>query len=157
MADRDVIAPAAEADSRGREKLSPLTGGDLSTLVQVSGADGTTPTVPTTTAGSGSHVGLDVNLVGGTALAPVASFSTPAAVTAGGSAAAIGSGACIKGVLIQADMTNVTNARIGDANITTSRGFQLAPGDSVFWECTNISAVYSIAESGSPKLNVVLF
>lgn len=86
-------------------------------------------------------------------LAPAASFSTPAAVTATGSAVALTSAIAIKGVWLQADTTNTTNLRVGDSSVTTTRGIQLTAGDKYFFECTNASAIYVIAESLSPKLN----
>ncbi len=85
-----------------------------------------------------------------------AAFSTPAAVTGTGSAVALGSAAAIKGVRVQADYTNTTNLRVGDANISTTRGIQLAPGDALFIETANASNIYLIAESGSPKANIMV-
>lgn len=85
-----------------------------------------------------------------------ATFSTPAAVTCTGSATALASGAAVKGVRVQADYANTTNVRVGDSNISTTRGIQLAPGDVIFIETANASNIYQIAESGSPKINVLI-
>jgi hypothetical protein len=79
--------------------------------------------------------------------------STPAQVTGSGSATALSSLTAVAGVFLQADSTNTANLRIGDSNITTSRGIQLLPGQRLWYPCTNANQVYVIAESGSPKLN----
>lgn len=83
-------------------------------------------------------------------------ISTPAAVTGTGSPVALASAVAASGVLLQADATNSTNLRIGDANTSTTRGIQLSPGDAIFLPVTNASLLYVVAESGSPKLNYLV-
>lgn len=76
-------------------------------------------------------------------------------VTATGTAAAVGtSTACVQ-VVIKALDSNTTNVRVGDSQITTSRGYPLTPGESVVLGVSDVSKVYVIAESGSPVVAVL--
>ena len=76
-------------------------------------------------------------------------------VTATASAAAVSaSHACVQ-VVIKALDSNTTNVRVGDALITTSRGYPLTPGESVTLGVSDVSKVYIIAESGSPVVAVL--
>lgn len=102
------------------------------------------------------HAGFGRTTSGGAAGAPGGTLTTPAAVTAGGAATALASAASPRGVTLQADLANTTNVRVGDSAVSATRGFQLAPGDSKYFPVDNASRVYHFAESGSPKLNVVV-
>lgn len=75
-------------------------------------------------------------------------------VTATGSAVALSAAACVQ-VVVKALDSNTTNVRVGDALITTSRGYPLTPGESVAIGTSNTSKVYVIAESGSPVVAVL--
>ena len=75
-------------------------------------------------------------------------------VTATASAVALSAAACVQ-VVIKALDSNTTNVRVGDALITTSRGYPLTPGESVTLGVSDVSKVYIIAESGSPVVAVL--
>lgn len=45
------------------------------------------------------------------------------------------------------------NVRVGDSNVTTTRGIRLAPGESVTLETT--AAIHAIAEAGTPSVSRV--
>ena len=77
-------------------------------LVLPSGTDGTTKTVPTTTGGSGSHVGLDVQVIGGTVTATVdeTTLAKDATLT-GGTQKSINRGGA-KGATSAADVTSTS-------------------------------------------------
>lgn len=102
------------------------------------------------------HVGFGRPAATAVAAAPAASVATPAAVTAGGAATALAAAPATRGVLVQADLANTTIARVGDSNVSATRGWQLAAGDSLFLPTDNASDVYHYAESGSPKLNYIV-
>lgn len=90
-----------------------------------------------------------------TALGPIAgAANTPAAITATASAVQLPSNACTKGFWCQNSLGSLTNIRIGDANITTTRGFELAPGDARWCDADNTNRYYAIAVSGSPTFNL---
>ena len=75
-------------------------------------------------------------------------------VTATASAVALSAAACVQ-VVVKALDSNTTNVRVGDALITTSRGYPLTPGESVTLGVSDVSKVYVIAESGSPVVAVL--
>lgn len=86
----------------------------------------------------------------------LAQYATLADVTATGSAARITASptACIQ-VVVKALRANTTNVRVGDSSITTSRGYQLGPGEAVALAIDDVRDVYIIAESGSPVVSVL--
>ena len=75
-------------------------------------------------------------------------------VTATASAVALSAAACVQ-VVVKALDSNTTNVRVGDALITTSRGYPLTPGESVTLGVSDVSKVYIIAESASPVVAVL--
>jgi hypothetical protein len=85
-------------------------------------------------------------------------FSTPGQLTASNTVTHLPSAAVTTGVWVQNDLTSTANVRVGDSTITTTRGFQLAPGQAFFFPCNsgNAQQVYIVAESGSPVVNLVL-
>lgn len=86
----------------------------------------------------------------------LSSYASLADITATGTATAIAtSTACIQ-VVVQAHSGNAALiVRVGDSNITTSRGLQLAAGASVALSVADLASVYVLAESGSPKVCVL--
>ena len=82
-----------------------------------------------------------------------ASISTPAQVSVS-TAAALPTTTVVNYVDVQADIANTANVRIGDGNVTTTRGTQLAPGDSKRFYVPNSNLLTAVSESGTQKLNL---
>jgi hypothetical protein len=90
-----------------------------------------------------------------TANSPVAAPVFPAQVTVGVTATAFGSQACLQGCWIQALSTNTVSVWIGTSDLTTSKGWELAPGASVFIPVSNMSAIYHISTTTEQKVNLM--
>ena len=136
-----------------------ITAADASdAAAELTSIDGKITAVDTAHVTISSALPAGTNAIGKTTPSLSSSIvSAPAALTGTGSAQQMASATAVQGVLVQADTTNTTNLRIGDSNATTSRGIQLAPGDSLFFLVSNSNVLYYVAESGSPKLNVFVY
>lgn len=91
--------------------------------------------------------------------APAAcTYATLADLTATGTAQSITGGTstpCLQ-VMVQALGGNTTYVRVGDSAITTSRGAQLGPGQSIALGVSDAKDVYAIAQSGSPAVAILI-
>lgn len=129
---------------------------EIADLASIVTNTGHIPTPGTNTMANSTPVTIATDDAVTKAIVPQAAFSTPAAVTATNAATAFGASAAVKGVVVQADSTNLVNVRVGDSGISTTRGIQIIPGKAFFVPCTNANEVYLIAESGSPKVNLFI-
>lgn len=74
-------------------------------------------------------------------VAPATATGTIADVTGNSAAQQLGNNAC-KAAVIRALAANTGNIRVGDSNVSASRGAELAPGDSIYLNISNTNLVY---------------
>ena len=85
-----------------------------------------------------------------TATAPTTTIpSTATAIYSGQqtvtiSAVALPSQALVNGIVITAPSGNTGTVYVGPAGVTTGNGYKLAPGSSISYAVTNVSAIYII-------------
>lgn len=82
-------------------------------------------------------------------VADLTATSSPASIT-GGTATP-----CLQ-VMVQALGGNTTYVRVGDSAITTSRGAQLGPGQSITFGVADAKDIYIIAQTGSPQVAIAI-
>lgn len=59
-------------------------------------------------------------------------------------------------VCIKSLSTNAVNIRVGDSNISTTRGYQLAPGEGIALAVPDATDVWACSESGTPSIAVLV-
>jgi hypothetical protein len=74
--------------------------------------------------------------------------------TATSSAVALASQALVNGVVLTNLSTSTNNLYVGPSGVTAGTGYLLVPGQSISFGVTNTNAIYVIAPTGSPVLNV---
>lgn len=59
-------------------------------------------------------------------------------------------------VCIKSLSTNAVNVRVGDSSISTTRGYQLAPGEGIALAVPDATDVWACSESGTPSIAVLI-
>lgn len=106
-----------------------------------------------------------VYLVDGTTGLPIGSGSggnpnlNPATVytaqqTATSSAVALAAQSLSNGVVLTNLSTSTNDLYVGPSGVTSGTGYKLIPGQSISFGVTNTNAIYVIAPTGSPILNI---
>lgn len=129
------------------------------------GIDGTVTTTGTVTLGAGTaaygklsaNSGVDIGDVDVTSVSPPSSVKYGRiTVTTSGTEVQGSSVALTQGVTLRALTANTGLIVVGgDASITTSNGYQLAPGESVFVPCSNLNQVWVDAVTNGEGLSYV--
>ncbi len=91
---------------------------------------------------------------------PSATVVFPSQVTVGGAggttATQFSAQAATQGVSVQALSTNTASVWIGGSDVTTSKGWELAPGSNVFISVANLNLLYHISTTTGQKVNLMV-
>jgi len=144
--DIQVIVSGAAIDPRS---IRALTNADVVTAELSKWIGSTAPTVGQKTMANSLPVAIASDQSAVAVTVPIPSAVGTLADLTGNSGAQqlIAASTACKAVLIRALAANTGNARVGDSNVSASRGAEIAAGDSVVLSIDNVNKVYFYAVS----------